>query len=278
MWYILLMAIAGTAGSAACLLALPQSRPQDALLHPAVFAALAVLGILGAAYMVRFPHYYRLVLGHLQGGGSLPGAGQGEGQGLPVPGRAAQGQRPDGGGGFPAHRLPYLQALFFRRHRRMLYKPVKIVLAILAGVTVEGAVALLLLRGEETAATFDLVPRCLPYCVFFLYFMDNNVGTRICKAMFYNCDLAMLKYPWYRREDVVLKNFLLRFTGWAAPCWPCPGRCASCSRCSPCAPGGGPPWGSISSSWPPFCAWGCSSPSTAWACTTCSSPTPPICR
>lgn len=34
---------------------------------------------------------------------------------------------------------PYLQALFFRRHRRMLYKPVKIVLAIVAGVTVVGA-------------------------------------------------------------------------------------------------------------------------------------------
>ena len=126
-WYILLMAIAGTAGSAACLLALPQSRPQDVLLHPAVFAALAVL-------------------------------------------------------------------------------------AILAGVTVVGAALLLFLRSPETAEVFDMVPLSLPYCVFFLYFMDNNVGTRICKAMFYNCDLAMLKYPWYRREDVVLKNFLLRFT------------------------------------------------------------------
>ena len=107
---------------------------------------------------------------------------------------------------------PYLQALFFRRHRRMLYKPVKIVLAIVAGVTVVGAGVLLFLRGEETAETFNLVPLCLPYCVFFMYFMDNSVGTRICKAMFYNCDLAMLKYPWYRQGDVVLKNFLLRFT------------------------------------------------------------------
>ena len=94
----------------------------------------------------------------------------------------------------------------------MLYKPLKIVLAILAGATVVGAALLLFFRGEETAEVFDLVPLSLPYCVFFLYFMDNNVGTRICKAMFYNCDLAMLKYPWYRQGDVVLKNFLLRFT------------------------------------------------------------------
>lgn len=35
----------------------------------------------------------------------------------------------------------------------MLYKPVKIVLAIVAGVTVVGAGVLLFLRGEETAET-----------------------------------------------------------------------------------------------------------------------------
>lgn len=211
-WYILLMAIAGTAGSAACLLALPQSRPQDVLLHPAVFAALAVLGILGAAYMVRFPHYYRLVLDTCKAEAVSPELAKEKAKGSQFRDVQLKDSDLTAEGDSRLTGWPYLQALFFRRHRRMLYKPVKIVLAILAGVTVVGAVALLLLRGEETAATFDLVPRCLPYCVFFLYFMDNNVGTRICKAMFYNCDLAMLKYPWYRREDVVLKNFLLRFT------------------------------------------------------------------
>jgi hypothetical protein len=43
--------------------------------------------------------------------------------------------------------------------------------------------------------------------------MDSSIlGTRICKAMFYNCDLALLKYGWYRQPDVILKNFVLRFT------------------------------------------------------------------
>jgi hypothetical protein len=108
---------------------------------------------------------------------------------------------------------PYLQALFFRRHSRMLYKPVKITLAILGGITVISGVFLLIFRGEETAEVFSLVPRCLPYCVFFLYCMDSSIlGTRICKAMFYNCDLALLKYGWYRQPDVILKNFVLRFT------------------------------------------------------------------
>jgi hypothetical protein len=107
---------------------------------------------------------------------------------------------------------PYLQALFFKRHRRMLYRPVKIALAILGGVTVVGAVFLLIFRGEETTEAFSMVPRCLPYCVFFLYCIDSSVlGNRICKAMFYNCDLALLKYGWYRQPDVILKNFVLRF-------------------------------------------------------------------
>ena len=61
-WYIILMTIAGMVGAAACLLALPQSRPQDALLHPAMVVVLLVVGGLGAVYMVRFPNYYRLVL------------------------------------------------------------------------------------------------------------------------------------------------------------------------------------------------------------------------
>ena len=37
------------------------------------------------------------------------------------------------------------------------------------------------------------------------------MGNRITKAMFYNCDLAMLKFGWYRRGPVILKNFVLRF-------------------------------------------------------------------
>lgn len=61
-WYIILMTIAGMVGAAACLLALPQSRPQDALLHPAMVVVLLVVGGLGAVYMVRFPDYYRLAL------------------------------------------------------------------------------------------------------------------------------------------------------------------------------------------------------------------------
>ena len=106
----------------------------------------------------------------------------------------------------------YLQALFFRRHSRMMYKPLKYILIGIAAVTVIGCALLLIFRNEDFADLFSAVTVVLPFCVFFLYLIQSNImGTRITKAMFYNCDLAMLKFGWYRQPSVVLKNFVLRF-------------------------------------------------------------------
>lgn len=66
-------------------------------------------------------------------------------------------------------------------------------------------------RAQGTREVFSLVTGALPLCVFWLYIMDNTVGERICKAMFYNCDLALLRYGWYRERDAILKNFFLRW-------------------------------------------------------------------
>ncbi len=211
-WYIILLVVLGMAGAFVSLLVWPQARPQDVLLHPAAVAALAVLGVLGAVYMVRFPSYYRLALDTCKAENISPELAKQKASGSQFNDVKLKDSDLTAEGDSHLTGWPYLQSLFFHRHRRMLYRPVKIVLAILAGVTVVGAAGLLIFRGAETESLFTIVPLSLPYCVFFLYFMDNNVGTRICKAMFYNCDLAMLKYPWYRQGDVVLKNFLLRFT------------------------------------------------------------------
>lgn len=211
-WYIILMVIVGMAGAAVCLLVFPQAHPQHVLLHPATAAVLALLGILGGIYMIRFPNYYRLVLDTCKAEAVSPELAKQKNGGAQFKDVQLKDKDLTAEGDSRLTGWPYLQALFFRRHRRLLYRPVKIVLAIVSGVTVVGCALLLFFRGAETVQVFTAVPLCLPYCVFFLYFMDNSVGTRICKAMFYNCDLAMLKYPWYRQGDVVLKNFLLRFT------------------------------------------------------------------
>lgn len=211
-WYLLAMFFVGILGAAVCLLALPGSQPQTVLIHPVTALALLALGVLGLVYAIRFPDYYRLVLDTCKAESVSPALARQEANGAQFANVRLKDSDLTAQGDPRLTGWPYFQSLFFRRHRRMLYKPIKIALAIVAGVTAVGAGLLLFLQSPETAQMFDLVPLSLPYCVFFLYLLDNSVGTRICKAMFYNCDLAMLKYPWYRQGDVVVKNFLLRFS------------------------------------------------------------------
>ena len=180
------------------------------LLYPAAVTLLVALGSLCARYVFRFPRHYELILTTCRADKLATQAKAKEAQF-----RDVQLRDSDQGTVSVSPRLQgwhYLQALFFRRHRRMLLKPVLIALAGVGVVTLVGCGLLLLaLHGEDTAQVFGLVPRCLPYCVFFLYLIDNTIGQRICKAMFYNCDLALLRYGWYREPGAILKNFFLRW-------------------------------------------------------------------
>ncbi|MNC32092.1 hypothetical protein D3C75_804340 [compost metagenome] len=54
----------------------------------------------------------------------------------------------------------------------------------------------------------------LPVLVIAMNF--TSIGERVCKAMFFNCDLSMLRYGFYRERPAVLGNFrirLLRISG-----------------------------------------------------------------
>jgi hypothetical protein len=48
----------------------------------------------------------------------------------------------------------------------------------------------------------------LPVFVLIMYFA--SIGERICKAMFYNCDISLLKYSFYRDKNAILSNFIVR--------------------------------------------------------------------
>ncbi len=107
---------------------------------------------------------------------------------------------------------PYLQALFFRRHSRMMYKPLKYILIAIGVIAVLACALLLIFRDPDIPELFSKITVVLPFFVFILYLIQSNImGNRITKAMFYNCDLAMLKFGWYRQPKVILKNFVLRF-------------------------------------------------------------------
>lgn len=211
-WYILVM-VAGCMAAAYAPLALQAvPRLDQVLLYPATVTLLVALGSLCARAISRYPCHYELILATCQAE-KIPG------QAAVANAKKAQFDQVklkdsdlDTRADFShLHGWQYLQAIFFRRHRRMLLRPVCIVVGILAALTVVGCVAVLWIWPGEGAEVFDEVTHALPLCVFLLYLMDNSVGERICKAMFYNCDLALLRYGWYREREAILKNFLLRW-------------------------------------------------------------------
>ena len=102
----------------------------------------------------------------------------------------------------------YLNAIFFERHKRIVSRAVKSRIIIILAVGLIGAVALLFVGEEMKQKTFEVMTQMMPVMVFVMYL--ESTGGRICKAMFFNCDISLLKYGYYREADTILKNFKIR--------------------------------------------------------------------
>jgi len=107
----------------------------------------------------------------------------------------------------------YLNAIFFARHRKLLEKPIKIRLCIIGVAFVILSVIGIIFPGLDKELAGGILG-VLPAFVFIMYFA--SIGNQVCKAMFYNCDISLLRYGFYRDKAVILKNFkvrLLKLTG-----------------------------------------------------------------
>lgn len=102
----------------------------------------------------------------------------------------------------------YLNAIFFERHKRIVSRAVKSRIIIILAVGLIGAVALLFVGEQMKQKTFEAMTQMIPVMVFVMYL--ESTGGRICKAMFFNCDISLLKYGYYREADAILKNFKIR--------------------------------------------------------------------
>lgn len=101
----------------------------------------------------------------------------------------------------------YLNALFFKRHRRIMIAPVRIrVFMILAAFIIISGI--MLFFPEHRESLLGVIKKSGPVMVFIMYTMST--GERICKAMFYNCDISLLRYGYYRQGKVILSNFTSR--------------------------------------------------------------------
>lgn len=107
----------------------------------------------------------------------------------------------------------YLNSIFFSRHKRFLIQPIQRRLVII-GVLFAAGLLMLLTAPETFSKLAGYLIEGLPVFVILMNF--TSIGERVCKAMFYNCDLSLLRYGFYREQSAILSNFrtrLLRITG-----------------------------------------------------------------
>lgn len=100
----------------------------------------------------------------------------------------------------------YLNAIFFARHKRLFLKRDFYIILGIAAVVSLLAIAL------KVVKEVDYVTKVNEYSAVFVFIM-YLISTMIepTRAMFYNCDLSLLKFSFYREEKVILKNFAIRF-------------------------------------------------------------------
>lgn len=101
----------------------------------------------------------------------------------------------------------YLNTIFFARHKRLLIQPIQRRLIII-GALFTVAVLTILISPETSSKLTTYVISGLPFFVFIMNY--TSIGERVCKAMFYNCDLSMLRYGFYREKKAISSNFKIR--------------------------------------------------------------------
>lgn len=101
----------------------------------------------------------------------------------------------------------YINDIFFKRHRRILNGPIKIQVIIISLLFVAGLVASFFVP-DFNAKYVAGVKKIFPVFIFALYVMST--GQKATKAMFYNCDLSLLHYGFYKTKKAVLATFTIR--------------------------------------------------------------------
>ena len=101
----------------------------------------------------------------------------------------------------------YLNELFIKRHRKILWRSALRITAVCAFLCC-GIQLLMAVQPGTKAGINELVMTWLPYFAFIMYLI--NRGTGFTKALFMNCDHSLLTYSIFKRSDFVLRLFRIR--------------------------------------------------------------------
>lgn len=101
----------------------------------------------------------------------------------------------------------YLNELFIKRHKKILWNPTKKISCVCIFLVVAVMIGIYLLP-EAKSAINEIVMTGLPYFVFIMYAI--NRGTNFTQALFMNCDHSLLTYSFYKKPNLILRLFQIR--------------------------------------------------------------------
>lgn len=101
----------------------------------------------------------------------------------------------------------FLNELFIKRHKKILWKPVLIISAVAFALFAIANIAVIY-APELGAELNGLLLNSLPFFLFIMYAI--NRGTSYTQALFINCDHSLLTYSVYKKSKNILKLFTIR--------------------------------------------------------------------
>ncbi len=101
----------------------------------------------------------------------------------------------------------FLNELFIKRHKKILWKPVLIISAVAFAIFAIADIIAALIPEFATDIN-DLLMTSLPYFLFIMYAI--NRGMSYTQALFINCDHSLLTYSVYKKPKNILKLFTIR--------------------------------------------------------------------
>lgn len=103
--------------------------------------------------------------------------------------------------------LEFLNELFIKRHRKLLWRSSKIITAgclLCIGLAVLGC----RISTEIAELVNGAMLTSLPMMVFLMYFLNRGMG--FTQALFMNCDHSLLTYPVFKKPETILHLFRIR--------------------------------------------------------------------
>ncbi len=102
----------------------------------------------------------------------------------------------------------YLNAIFFERHYHMITAPMRRRIIINLLIIIAGIIASFIPFVREKDGLWTVIAGITPFLVFLMYL--ESTASRTVKAFFFNCDISLLKYGYYREKNAILENFKIR--------------------------------------------------------------------